>query len=149
MSATAFVAIQTALMGALSAAPALADGRIYPNHLRPIGAGVPTALVVRLDQSAASPETLGALDWATSYTVECYARAATGTDPALAVDALVSDTWARLCALDPNNLPGVSDINVQPIIDWQYDSADTPVVCAVIRVQVRHRTTTATLAPWA
>ena len=53
MSATAFVAIQTALMGALTAAPALAGGRIHANHLRPIGTGHATALVVRLDQSAA------------------------------------------------------------------------------------------------
>lgn len=148
MSATAFVAIQTALMGALSVAPALADGRIHPNHLRPIGANQSTALVVRLDQSAGGSEALGALDWVTSYVVECYARAQTGTDPALAVDTLLSDTWARLSMLDPDSQLGVSSITVSPAIDWQYDNADTPVVCALIRVQVQHRTTTGTLDPW-
>ena len=147
MSATAFIGIQAAIVAALATAPALAGGRIHTNHLRPISAGHATALVVRLDQSAASPETLGALDWITSYVVECYARAATGSDPANAVDGLLSTAWARLNALNPVGL-GVSAITVQPAIDWQYDTTDTPVACALIRVQVQHRTATATLAPW-
>lgn len=148
MSDTAFAGIQAAIVQALTAAPALACGRVYTNHLRPIGAGFATALVVRLDQSAGSAETLGALDWVTGYVVECYSRAATGTDPADAVDALLADAWARLNAINPTAL-GVSALTVQPAIDWQYDTADTPVTCALIRVQVQHRTTTGTLAPWA
>ena len=148
MSDTAFTGIQAAIMAALSATPALAGGRVHSNHLRPIGAGHASALVVRLDQTAGSSETLGALDWATSYVVECYGRAATGADPADAVDGLLSSAWARLSALNPTGL-GVSAVTVQPAIDWQYDTADTPVTCALIRVQVQHRTTTGTLAPWA
>lgn len=143
---TAFATLQAALLAALTAAPALAGGRISANRLRPIAAGHSTAIVLRLDQSQGSEEVLGALDWQSVYTVECYARAATGTDPAAAVDALLSDVWARLGALNDATL-GAS-ISINPKVDWQYDDSDTPVVCAVIQLVAQHRTPRATLQPW-
>ena len=148
MSATAFCAIQGALVAALTQAPALAEGRVYVNRLRPIGAAIPSAIVVRLDQASAAGDVIGTLDWVTSYTVECYARAVSGADPAESVDALLSAVWARLSALTPPGL-GVAAITLQPTIDWQYDDAETPVACALIRISVQHRTVFADLAPWA
>lgn len=143
---TAFATIQAALLAALTAAPALAGGRISANRLRPIAAGHSTAIVLRLDQSQGGEEVLGALDWQTVFAIECYARAAAGADPQPAVDGLLNDVWARLGALNDATL-GAS-ISINPKVDWQYDDADTPVVCAVIQIVARHRTARATLQPW-
>lgn len=140
MSST-FNSIQTGLMAALAANPALAGGHITANRLRPISASHSTAIVVRLDKTAGQEIVLGAMDWTTSYTVECYARAAGGADPGAAVDQLLVDAWARLCAIDAASI-GAIDITMTPAIDWQYDDADTPMVCALIRLAVQHRTLT-------
>ena len=143
---TAFAALQAALLAALTAAPALAGGRISANRLRPIPTGQNTAIVLRMGRSKGSEEVLGALDWQTPFAVECYARAAAGADPQPAVDVLLSDVWARLAALNDATL-GAS-ISINPEIDWQYDDADTPAVCAVIQITAQHRTARATLQPW-
>lgn len=140
---TAFASIQAAIMAALSAATALADGRIYANRLRPIGAGHASAIVVRLEQSAGTEMVIGTVDWQSSFTVECYGRTASGTDPAGAVDALLADVWQRLSALDFETLG--AHISLDARIDWQYDDADTPLACAVLRLTAQHRTTTPTL----
>jgi hypothetical protein len=140
---SAFFDIQTALIAALSSATALAGGRIYANRLRPITANQASAIVVRLDQAQGTEMVIGSVEWSTAYAVECYARAASGTDPAAAVDALLLDAWARLAALDFTALDAVISIN--PQIDWQYDDAETPVVCAVMRLTAQHRTNLAAL----
>lgn len=143
---TAFASVQSELIAALGTAPALAGGRIYANRLRPIAAGSNTAIVVRMDAADGTEQVLGSIDWATTYAVECYARSATGADPAAAVDALLADTWARLAALDFTTLD--ASITLSPKIDWQYDDAETPVVCAVIHLSAQHRTALVTLQPW-
>lgn len=143
---TAFVSIQSALITALSTTPALAGGRIYTNRLRPIASVSNTAIVVRLDGAEGAEEVLGSLDWQTNLTIECYARSATGADPAAAVDALLSDVWARLGAVNFTTLD--ASISINPKIDWQYDDAETPVVCAVIHLSAQHRTALVTLQPW-
>lgn len=141
---TAFLSIQSALKAALAATPALAGGRITPNRVRAIPAAHATAIAIRLDQSSADENVIGMLDWQTVYAVECYARATSGTDPAAAIDTLLSDVWTRLASLTHATLG--ADISLQPQIDWQYDDADTPTVCAVIRLTARHRTTCTNLS---
>lgn len=144
---TAFSSIQTALLAALTASPALASGNISTNRQRPIPAGQSTAIVLRLDQSDGTEMVLGALDWNTAYTVECYARGSSATtEMVAAVDALLAAAWARLAALTYESLG--ADIAVNPRIDWQYDDTDTPVICAVIRITCSHRTARNTLTPW-
>lgn len=134
---TAFLAVQSAIAAAV--APALSGGVVGLNRLRPIPAGQATAIVVRLDQTTGAEQALGALDWTTSYAVECYAKAATGTDPAAAVDALFADVWTRLAAINSGAI-GAMAITLNPQIDWQYDDAETPFVCVLIRLAVQHRT---------
>ena len=141
---SAFLSIQTALIAALAASVPLAGGRIYPNRLRPIAAEASTAIVVRLDVAEGSEYVIGCVDWATPYAVECYARAAPGADPAVAVDTLLCDVWARLGALT-YEAAGGAEINLAPRIDWQFDETDTALACAVVRVTARHRTTTQTI----
>ncbi len=140
---SAFFGIQSALIAALQSGAALAGGRIYANRLRPIAAGQTSAIVVRLDQAQGTEQVIGTIFWVSTYAVECYVRAASGADPAAAVDALLMDAWARLAALDAAALNAAITIN--PLIDWQYDDAETPVACAVMHITVQHSTSTADL----
>ena len=144
---SAFIGLQNSLVAALVAAPALAGGRIYANRLRPVSAGSTTAVVVRLDKAEGVQMLLGVVDWTSTYIVECYARAPGNGEPAAAIDQLLSDVWARLCALNANAL-GAIDITIAPRIDWQYDDGDTPLVCAVIQLSVQHRTPSDSLQAW-
>lgn len=138
---TVFAATQAALLAALQAAPALAGGNISANRQRPIPDGQSVAIVLRLDQAAGEEAGIGSrmFDWQTTYAIECCARAATGTDPATAIDQLLADTWQRLASLSSADLG--ADISLNPQIDWQYDDTATPVVCAVLRLTARHNRT--------
>ena len=141
---SAFAAIQAALLASLAASPALAGGRISANKTRPIPTGQATAIVLRLDQSEGSEVLLGRIDWRTSFSVECYARGtASGDDSVLLVDALLRAVWSRLSTLSMDALN--ADLTITPQIDWQYDDAETPLVCAILRVAVTHRTAVTTL----
>lgn len=139
MSASAFAAIQSALLAGLTATPALAGGRISNQLLRPIPTGQATAIVLRLEHAEGAEVMLGRIDWRTDYTVECYARGtASGDDAVALVDALLQSTWARLSALDLAALD--AQLSIDPRIDWQYEATETTLVCAVLRLTVTHRT---------
>lgn len=139
---TGFLTLQAALAAAL--APALAGGAVSINRARPLPASQATGIALSLQQSTAQEVVLGMLDWVTSFSVECYARAATGADPAGAIDALLADVWARLCAIDSGAL-GAQAVTINPQLDWSVDEAETPVVCVTLRLSVQHRTPFATL----
>lgn len=147
-SASAQHQLLQAIVNSLTAAPALADGRVFANRLRPVSAPSGTAVVVRLQNSTGNKPVIHAIDWATTLQIECYARTTAQADPAQAVDDLLQAVWARLSALDPANL-SLMDINLQPAIGWDYDDGETPTACAVIRLQAVHRTPTTSLTPWA
>ena len=144
MSTSAFAAIQAALLASLNAAPALAGGRITANKTRPIPTGQATAIVLRLDQTEGAEVMLGRIDWRTSLSIECHARGtSTSDDPVRLVDTLLAAVWARLSALSLAALD--ADLTIAPQIDWQYDDSEAPLVCAVLRVTVTHRTAVTTL----
>lgn len=150
-STTAQHAIQQALVAALLAAPAVASGAVHTNRARPISAQQPTAVAVRLERTEGNTATLGAVDWRTTYTVECYTTAPASADPAQAVDALLAAVWARLAALQPAAVgQGLMDLQTEPAIAWDYeDGTERTTVCATLRVTATHRTTPQSLAPWA
>lgn len=144
---SAFAAISAAVASALAAAPAICHG-VYTNLMDPIAEKLPTAVVVRLEQSAPDDSTFGAITWRTVLTVECHARSGARADPAAGVDPLLQAVWQRLMQLDAHAL-GVMGIDVASAgIDWQYDKAETVMACASIRVLVRHRTPTDNLSSW-
>lgn len=140
---TAHQAIATAIGDALRAAPALAGGRVYANRVRTLPAGADSFVIVRLDRSMSQAAVLGVYDWTTSLAVECYARSV-GDDPAVAVDQLLQDAWARLA---PLQIPDVGQMALvlEPLIEWQVDEADGGYVCAAFRLSIVHRTPTASL----
>jgi len=144
------LAVQTAIVAALTSAPALASGNVLANTVRPMSAGTNEAIVVRIMRSdAAQPQVIGGpFDWRTMFQIECLARAATGaSEPIAAVDTLLAAAWARLAGMTAGS-DGITDVRLDPSINWQVDDAETPLASAVISMQVSHVTNTSTLAAW-
>lgn len=145
---SAHLAIQTAIVSALAAAPALAGGNVRANAVRPLSSSQPQGVVVRLVTSRSAGQQVlgGPFDWTTVYAIECLARASgAGADPVAAVDGLLEGVWSRLTGLDPVGL-GAIDVRLQPAIDWQVDDAETAVVAATVSLQIVHRTAAGSLA---
>ncbi len=145
---SAHLAIQSAIVAALTAAPALSNVRA--NSTRPMPTAQSQSVVVRLLRSRANTPTLigGPYDWTTDFQIECLARASGATaEPAAAVDTLLSAVWERLAGMTPGSL-AVLDVRMSPDIDWQYDDADAPMAAAIITLRVVHRTGSTSLTAW-
>jgi hypothetical protein len=139
---SAFLQVQSALAGALTAA--LPGIPVLVNHTRALGRSEPLAILLRLDSARDDNGPIGVRDWATGFELEVVARAATGTDPAAAADDALQALWAALPALE---ISGAMDVTADPQIDWTFDAAETPLASALLRLTVRHRTAADTLDP--
>ena len=144
---TAFLDIQNLVVDALSASVALAGGRIYADRVRPISQSASTAIVVRLESTSASAQTIATMDWSTQLAVECYGRADASHTAAANVDALLAQVWQRIAPLESATL-SLMRLELGPDIEWTYDDADTPMACATLRVTAMHRTTAQNLNAW-
>lgn len=142
---SAFLAIAQAIAAALASAPALAGVLVFQNRLRPLQEDQARAVVVRTERGVGQEVVLGMVDWQTDYAIECYGRGATGADAGAAVDDLVQAVWARLVTVDLSAWQVLAS-TLNPDIAWDYGDAETPFACAIFRLQILHRTPTATLA---
>ena len=142
---TAFRAIALAIAASLSSAPALAGVSVFQNRLKPLPEDQAQAIVVRTERSAGQEVVLGLIDWQTEYVIECYGRGTAGDDPAAAVDDLVQTVWQRLGVVDLSAYQ-VMGIILNPDIGWDYGEAETPFSCAMLRLQITHRTPSVVLA---
>lgn len=146
---TAQLQIQQALVAALQSAPAVAGGRIYTNPVREVTVTAPNAVAISLQRSAGQSPSMGVTDWRTTYQVDCMARtAAASAEPAAAIDALLSDVYARLSALGTSAGLGLIDLAVEPAIAWDYADGATPIATATLLLTATHRTATSNLDPW-
>lgn len=143
---TAFAGLVDGIASALQAAhPALV---VHRNRVRAIERAEASGLAVRLVSSRREVDApLGAQDWLTTLEVEAFARGTTGQDPATTVDALLGTAWVAVLGA-PLALPGVTDVDSDPALDWDFAAADTPLASATFRLQVRHRTQANSLAAW-
>lgn len=131
MSTTAFQHLTTGLAAVLLASPALASGQIKANPTRHWPAATQQAVAVRLGRADRVSSDACGDHWQVLIEFECSARAATGTDPAEAVDALLSAVPDRIAAADLSAL-SVIDRDPQATIQWQFDAADTPAATATL-----------------
>lgn len=145
MSSSAFLQIQAALATALTAAVTTTGAAVYVNRTRAMGRDVDMAVLVRLVGARDDEGPLGAQDWLTAFDVESVARAATGTDPAQSVDALLQAVWSAIRGM---SLPDAIEVAASPQIRWDFDAVDTPQASATVQVNVRHRAAPGTLQPW-
>lgn len=139
MATSIFTALVTSVLNALKAPTALAGGRVYANRLAPFPPEVSTAIVVRLVGTEQVPSPLGVADWQTTLAVDCYARGALATDPAVSVDDLLCTTWARLAGISADTLAAMQ-VSRAPGVEWQFDdTGGAPVAVATTTLRVLHR----------
>jgi hypothetical protein len=143
---SAFADIQNLIVGALLATTPLAGGRVYTDKVKPVAQQATTAIVVRLESSVASAQTISVMDWSTQLAVECYARADASHTAAANVDALLAQAWERIAPLESSTL-ALMRLELGPDIEWSFDEADTTLACASVRITAMHRTSYQSLNP--
>lgn len=128
-----------AVVSALQAAPAVSAsiGRV---RLRPVASATSGAVVVRpVDSEVTQAAMLSGhpVTWKTRLGIECYARAAAGQSPDVAVDPLMAAVYARLMQ-DPTL--GGSVIQLQPQgVSFDFDADDQAMACATFIFLAYHR----------
>jgi hypothetical protein len=143
--ATAHIAVRSAVVAALQAAPALAGGRIYVGRRRTLSRSDASALIVRLAGSDSNPGAVrGApVDWRTGVVVEAYARSATG-DPEQAAWDLHAQVFDRLQA-DSTLAGAVDDVATPTFGEADREDEDDSLAALTAVYQILHRTTANTL----
>jgi len=143
---TAFASVVGAVVAALQAAPAV-SAQVDRVRLRPIAKESATAIVVRpLGADADTSVGQGVVGiWATSVTVECYARSGASVSPDVAVDTLLQDAATRL--YQNRSLGGlVGDLTLSTVAyDFDVDGDNT--ACVTLTYQIRHATAAGSLLP--
>jgi hypothetical protein len=126
-----------AIVTSLQASPAVAT-QVDRVRLRPLQASTTTAVVVRPLQTEVlePPQFSGQpLAWVATVAVECYAKAAPGQTPDVAVDALTQATYARLMA--DTTLAGACNL-LQPLgLAYDFDADGDNTACATFTFSVR------------
>ncbi len=142
-----FLSLASAVTAALTASPAVADGRVLQGRALPVEIGHPLEVHVAVARSQADSLVLNGPErlWTTTVTVTCYARAAAGQSGDAAVDPLLQAVYARLQGLELNPPPGAQSVTLDPVVAWDVDEGGKTVGVARLTLIVRHITTTATL----
>lgn len=143
MAASAHSKIAAAVVSALLAAPAIADGRVHRSRTRPISPGATNGVVVRLARSSsADPQMLGSPTlWTTLISVECYGR---GTEevPESGADEVAVAVFERLASVP--TLGGLA-MDVAPhegsTLEWDFDELDTSMCAITAHFVITHQTT--------
>lgn len=148
MSATMQLTVYDALVNALKASPALADGHIkdMDSTNRPMPSDVDAQIRVSLDQSEPSYVIGGnaPVDWTTRVRVECTARSVSGGLSAFrAATALAGQVQGRVLA-DTTLQNMVEQVDPAPM-QWAEDEADTSLVACQAIFNLVHRTAHADL----
>lgn len=144
MSGSKHIAVRDAVAAALLASPALAGGRVVTNRRRPMAQASASQIFVYLEDSEASREVLGQIDWQTRIRVKCLARDVAGTSADDAADALAVGVHARLMA-DPTLAGAAIDIDPKAMA-WTEDEADTSLSACQQIFAVLHTTPDASIA---
>lgn len=145
--ATAFLTAAQAVVDALQADPALADGRVYLGRDAPMPEHHASEVRVGIESTSGRMLTLGATDvlWETTIGVEVRQRAAGGGTALPDLDALVEAVFTRLA--QATAAPGSSAWQMEPTIRWQLADADTPIATAGLALRVEQITGGGTLQP--
>lgn len=146
--ASPFVDIGSAMVEALRALNVV--DAVEANRVPPLKKGSATAIVVRLNGSQGQRASVhgGPVDWETDYELEILVRYETEQDPALAVDAILSASFACLTALQLTDTLSVEQILPDPSITWDFGEGDERLAMASFSVRVTHRTQGGALVPW-
>jgi hypothetical protein len=133
-----------ALVALLQAGTPVAQA-IFRARVRPLSADTASAVVVRVQTATITPSVIagGPMDITTQIAIECYVRSRTGTDPDVAVDALLSATYARVLA--DTTLGGLATDVLPQAISYDFDADGEQTTCATLTLDVLHRSQNPTL----
>lgn len=141
---TAFASVVGAVVAALQAAPAV-SAQVDRVRVRPVAKASATAIVVR--PLGAKPDInvgQGVVGiWATSVTVECYARSAASVSPDVAVDSLLQDAATRL--YQNRNLGGLVGDLILTAVAYDFDVDGENTACVTLTYQIQHATAAGSL----
>lgn len=142
---TVFSQVVGAMVAKLEAAPAVSS-YIERARRRALPESAENAVVVLLQQAVVD-RGMGAgtaCIWATQVAVECYAKAAPGQTPDVAVDSLLQAVVGRVLA-DPS-LGGVAgDVGLVGVA-YDFDVDGRATACATVTFNVRHASAAASIS---
>lgn len=143
---SAFLALRDAAVAALLQAPAIAGGYVKAGRGSPLPAEKTAGVFVRLGRNPSAAPFVGdeRHDWETELIVRLVARAAPGGDGEAAVDALLDQVYARLAAATP--YANADAWTVAPGLAYDVDELDAALGAAELRLRIRHRTASGSLA---
>lgn len=133
-------AIAAAVAALFTAAPALADGRVYEGRGYPLPVGTASQIQVFLEDSTPEAiEIMGApVDWTTPVSVLIKARRSANASAEAVADSVWVDVWARVMA--NQGLGGLVQALDPGAVTRDRDEADTDVAAFTWQFSVRHRT---------
>lgn len=138
MSNTRHMALCTHVASLLTAAPALAGGRVSVQRRRPMAQAISSQIYIFLEEAPSEARAMGSsAEWTTRLRVECLARDTATQSAELASDAMAADVYARVMA-DPT-LAGQA-IDTACHVAWTNDDNETTVAATQVLAMVRHRT---------
>jgi hypothetical protein len=137
MSGTLHLALCTHIAGLLTAAPAVAGGRVSVQRRRPMAQATSSQVFVYLEEAPAEARSLGSsAEWMTRIRVECVARDTATQSAEIATDAMAADVYSRLMA-DTTLAGKAIDLNCH--VAWTNDDNETTAAAAQVLAIVRHR----------
>jgi hypothetical protein len=144
MNPSAFSKITGALVQLLEAEPPIADA-VYRARSRVVPQSISRAINVQFDGSMPSPGVIdGApVDWTSTFSVECFARAATSENNDEAVDPLLMAVYSRVAA--DTTLGGLVDNVGEPRIEAEYSADGERTGWVRMTYPIEHRTEQSTL----
>jgi hypothetical protein len=141
---TAQKRIRDAIVAALNAGAALADGGVKSHSRRPMAEQFNAQVFVYLADSPTNPTAMGSTtEWSTRVRVECVARSVFGSEGVQGVeaedaaDAIAAEAYRRIM-LD-GRLGGLA-IDTTCHLSWVDDEAETALASCQLVAVVRHRT---------
>lgn len=142
---SAFQQVAAAMVAALAVSP-LSATNCQANPQRPWARELQQAVALRLIDAREIEAVACARRWDVTYEAECSARGASGSDPAAAVDALLSLVFERL-AVQVSESTGAAGDPTDWAVAWDFEPADTPLATATVRFVVPVYTQMNSLAP--
>lgn len=139
-------AFREAFRARLEAGEAIVDGGVKAGRRRPMPTAVAAQIFVDLDDSPATPVTLGnAVEWNTRIRVEVLARDSSEDRADVLADAYMAEAYGRVMA-DPY-FDGLA-LQTDPAgLAWRVqDEAETGMSACVAVFTVRHRAPRASIA---
>ena len=133
---TPVATITAAVVAALQTAPAVAP-QVARVRLRPFTDATTTAVAVRPLGATRNDEVLddqGVDSWLIRFSVECYARSATGTSPDVPLDTLLQAVLNRLMAAP--TLGGAAPNGITPVsVNFDFDADGDQFGAAVLQFE--------------